>query len=96
MFYLHSGLTDESRVLAVFAGAGLAGRKPAATVIFEETDVELRGGRGCTRRMSRNGWDQVELLPVSRGADSPRWVDHLKGKKVEVVFVLRVRGSAGD
>ncbi len=92
VFYLHSGFTDESRALAVFAGARLAGRKPAATVLFEETDVESRAAaEGVRAECPRNGWEQVELLPVSRGADSPGWVDHLKGKKVKVVFVLAPR-----
>jgi ABC-type branched-subunit amino acid transport system substrate-binding protein len=93
VFYLHSGLTDQVRALAVFAGDRLAGQKPAATALFIETDPELRAAaEGVRAECARMGWEQVELLPVRRGGESPGLIDHLKSKKVEVVFVLAPEG----
>jgi ABC-type branched-subunit amino acid transport system substrate-binding protein len=89
VFYLHSRLTDQARALAVFAGDRLAGQKPAATVLFFETDPESRAAaEGVRAECARIGWKQVDLIPVSRGSESPGLVDHLKVEKVQVVFVI--------
>ena len=89
VFYLHCGLTDQARALAVFAGDRLAGQKPAAAIMFFENDPAARmAAEGVRAECARMGWVQVRLVPVARGSESTGLVDHLKGEKIQVAFVL--------
>jgi ABC-type branched-subunit amino acid transport system substrate-binding protein len=89
VFYLHAGLIDQVRVLAVFAGDRLSPKLPVATVVCAENVPELRTAADAVRAEgARLGWPEVEVLPVSTGAQSSPLVDRLEGKKYDLVFVL--------
>ncbi len=93
VFYLHSGLGDQVRALAMFAGSRLAGQKPAAIVLFGDTDRLSRVTAELVQaECARLGWQEVELVPISRGPRSMGIVERLQGKKAEVVFVLAPEG----
>ena len=93
VFYLHSGLADQARALAVFAVRRLAGQTPAATVLIDEADPESRAAaNGVQAECARMGWQEVALHPISRGANSSELMDHLKRKQPPVVFIITQSG----
>jgi ABC-type branched-subunit amino acid transport system substrate-binding protein len=97
VFYLHSGLADQARALAVFAADRLAGRQPTAAILFSEADDASREAAEEVRtEFRRLGWGAVELRPISRGTAARESVDHLRAENVEVVLVLSHEGQEVD
>jgi ABC-type branched-subunit amino acid transport system substrate-binding protein len=89
VFYLHSGLADQARALAIFAGDHLAPRRPDATVVFLETDPEFRAvAQAVQAECARLGWEHFELIPASSISSSPVFLDRLKRESAQVVFIL--------
>src|SRR5262249_52589102 len=76
VFYLHSGLADQARALAVFAGERLGGRKPSAAVLFSRADEAAAGE--VRAAFAGLGWCQVEAVSVPRGAAAEGWGERLK------------------
>jgi ABC-type branched-subunit amino acid transport system substrate-binding protein len=94
VFYLHSGLADQARALAVFAADRLAGRRPTAAVLFSESDEASRqAGEEVRREFHHLGWGSVDLRPISGGIAARESVDRLRAENVEVVLVLSHEGQ---
>ena len=94
VFYLHAGLTDQVRALAVFAGNRLASRKPVATVLFLESDPNSHAAAEVAKaECDRLGWEHVELRPLSSSPRSEGLIDELKCQKPEVVLVVSPEGQ---
>jgi ABC-type branched-subunit amino acid transport system substrate-binding protein len=88
VFFLHAGLADQLRALAVFAGDRFAGRKPSAAVVLDGDDVLLPVAEEVRSECQRMGWGPVELLTASSGAEAGVQADRMLREKVGVVFLL--------
>jgi ABC-type branched-subunit amino acid transport system substrate-binding protein len=85
VFYLLSGIEEQSEVLAKFAASSQGLKAARSLVVFNEEEGVQAAIDRITKEAEKFGWARPELVPVQEVKD---WSLLLQGKKIDTVFWL--------
>ena len=89
VFYLFSGVKEESRALAAFAAQNLQATGARATVLYPEDASGTEVAAAVDGQCRKSGWAQVTQVPYVRSRFDPKnLVRQLSGAGTNVVFFL--------
>ena len=89
IFYVQSGLSEQARALALFAGEKFPGQKPRAAIIYPDDKWLREVAAAIKKQCLDSGWEAVEEVEVTRGQfPVAPLVERLNEKATRVVFFV--------
>ncbi len=89
IFYVHSGLNEQGRALAIFAGEKFPKEKPRAAIIYPDEKRLREVAAAIKKQCLDSGWETVEEIEVARGQfPAAPLVEKLNEKATRIVFFV--------
>lgn len=96
IFYLHSGLVEQGRALALGAAKRLSTTNPQTVIVYSDDKSSREVAEAIKAQCQKSGWNAVEEVVVSGGQfNAALLAQKLSERKTDMVFFLAPSPAAG-